>query len=64
MKAERSYKQWIKRLRRWYGKANGVIPRWALDNPKRERQHENSKKNKKHTRKSTHSIFPSTILNP
>lgn len=48
MKAEKSYKQWIARLRKFYGKKNGVVSTAIFDVPKREREYANSKKNKKH----------------
>jgi len=47
MKGPKEYKRWMNRMRKKYGKKNGVIPGALLDMPKYENLVNTSKKNKK-----------------
>jgi hypothetical protein len=45
MKGPKEIKNWLNKLRKHYGKKNGVINGWFLDSPRMENKADNSKKN-------------------
>lgn len=44
MRAPQGYRRWINRLRKLFGKPNGVVPTFAFDNPKMGRFRANHRK--------------------